>query len=1046
MRRMMTAVIGAVLMTLLTLSLAQAQGTTYDLRSAEFTLPPGWTQTHSSRDQSYDFTSPDGRYQLWARWWFPDEPLLGYDDIVRHEKRSLAGQEALFIHTEIGSQRMLQLAFLQEDAEGEIFLWQVSGTDVPLAEHEAMFDALLDGLVLNGKSASVAQATPTGLSPAPQTAPAAGQGAMYRDPEGVFALPLPDGWSVQTTTSDGLRQAVLVSPDRDAMLLATVAFPARGMTAAEVLDEHLGVIYRDSLVVKSIEDEAYPDIAGVTVHAVETVARVYAINGVAMTYPRGRVWIYRLPEGQAVSAPFLILTIRPEQATADLSANLERIAMGFMLDASAAPAAQVPLTADQVGTAELTRPDPMLPTTANTFTPGQPALIFDGRDLSGLVPLAFDSAQFDTDATLRDDALVVTIGSRKGWANLGFATPVPVLTLPARTAKAAQRITAILDADQSTGITFALTPADKAAEAPEKASDLRVQLRGMGDGQGTLELIQRDPKLSQTVTFPWPSGEAVLHLLLRPDQRIELRDGTGTQLAEVAPTGDFAGRSFALQTYVQGNAKNSAAALVLRRLSVDTVPFDPAPDLDAIAEGPRTAILFDGFALDRAFGKVSRGQVSGQAAEVARFITLRDGALRVHWRPEDGGSWTGIATPEAVLWLDRFTGAAEARIELALVGGESKDFQIALQSSYALPGNLSDNGSYVLRFTGQADGTYTALSALRSREKEGLTATGLTAIPDRVTLVLTPAGVRVEGAGLPDGVLPFAQLQDGVGLRIAIHALATAQKDGALVLRGVRIVTRPGDYPAPPAPATDLAPLPQTVLFDTRPDAGWDLRNAGKADFAMLAHQGVDGLTLTRRDPVPDWNRIALVGTAPVVDLDYRIGTTPFELTFTLDPGPRIGTRIFLHTSAANFEDAAKVAVYLRALTEGPDAGGLEVQLYSGHFSYQRWRRVLPAGQWRADWDGTVRLRLGPDWVALGLGRDWLMRGFRQSSEFMLAITPGGRGKTESGDVTLHQITGGWVTPDGMTGTERLRLSDTADFDPDLFLDMLATETGVSTP
>jgi len=168
---MMTAVIGAVLMTLLTLSLAQAQGTTYDLRSAEFTLPPGWTQTHSSRDQSYDFTSPDGRYQLWARWWFPDEPLLGYDDIVRHEKRSLAGQEALFIHTEIGSQRMLQLAFLQEDAEGEIFLWQVSGTDVPLAEHEAMFDALLDGLVLNGKSASVAQATPTGLSPAPQTAP-----------------------------------------------------------------------------------------------------------------------------------------------------------------------------------------------------------------------------------------------------------------------------------------------------------------------------------------------------------------------------------------------------------------------------------------------------------------------------------------------------------------------------------------------------------------------------------------------------------------------------------------------------------------------------------------------------------------------------------------------------------------------------------------------------------------------------------------------------------------------------------------------------------
>ncbi len=1042
MRRILASMIGAVLMTLFTLSMASAQGTTYDLRSAEFTLPPGWIQTHSSRDQSYDFASPDGRFQLWARWWFPDEPLLGYDNIVTHEKRTLAGQEALFIHTETGSDRTLQLAFLQEDAEGEIFLWQVIGTGVSMVDHQAMFDALVSGLRLNGRPALDAQAMPGAAPPTPQTAAAAHQGAMYRDPEGAFALPLPDGWSVQTTVSDGLRQAVLVSPNRDAMLLATVAFAARGMTAGAVLDEQLGIIYRDSLVVKSIEDEAYPEIAGITVHAVETVAKVYAINGVAMPYPRGRVWIYRVPDGQATPVPFLILSIRPEQAAPGLEADLARIATGFTLDATVdatvPPAAQVLPATDQGMAghpAETLRPDPTQPIRASSFAPGQPALIFDGHDLSGMVPLAFDSAQFDTDAALRGDALVVSIAAGKGWANLGLATAVPVLTVPDRTSQTAQRITAILDADQSTGITFALTPDQRANEAPETAADLRVQLRSLGEGQGKLELIQRDPRLSQAVAFPWPPGEAVLHLILRPDQRIELRDGTGTHLAEVTPTGAFAGRSFALQTYVQPNTKNSAAALVLRRVSVDTIPFDAPPDLDAIAEGPRSAVLFDGFALGRAFEKVSR-----RTAEVARFIGLHDGALRVNWGPEDGGSWTGIATPEAVLWLDRFTGTAEARIDLALVGQDSKDFEIALQSSYSLPGNLSDNNSYVLRFTGQADGTYSALSTLRSKEKAGLVATGLPAIPDRVTLVLTPAGVRVEGAGLPDGVLPFPELQDGVGLRIAIHALASPQKDGALVLRGVRIITRPGDYPAPPKPQTDAAPLPQTVVFDTRPQAGWEPYSAGKASYEMLARQGADGLTLTRRDPVPDWNRIALVGTAPVVNLDYRVDTTPYELTFALDPAPEIGARIFLHTNAANFEDAAKVAVYLRALTEGPDAGGLEVQLYSGHFSYQRWRRVLPARQWRTNWDGTVRLRLGPNWVGLGLGRDWLMRGFRHSGEFMLAITPGGREKTDSGNVTLRRITGGWVTPDGMTGIERLRLLDIKDFDPTEFLDLLNAE------
>lgn len=1035
MIRLTTVVIGTVLALLLALPAARAQGTVYDLRSAEFTLPEGWTLTRSSRDQEYDFVSADGRYQLWARWWFPDEPLLNFSDVVRHEKRMLAGQEALLIHSETGTERMLELAFTQKDAEGEMFLWQLIGTDVPLPEHMALFEAVAAGLSLNGKPviAEPVGQSPTAMTPAPTT----GQGAMYRDPQGAFALPMPEGWAVQTTMSEGLHQVVLISPDRNAMLLASVGFAARGMTALQVLDEHRGVLYRDSLVVKSIEDEAYPDIAGTTVHAIETISKVYAINGVAMPYPRGRVWIYQSFEAATGRAPFLIVSIRPEQSLQAMEEELARIAMGFTLDAGAAAA---PQTGNQA--VPVTDPAPQTAAAAaGPFAAGQPALLFDGTNLGGLLPFAFDAARFETDAVVRDDAIFFTIAKGKNLANLGFATPVSVLSMPQPGTGTAQRVTAVIDANQSTGITFALTPVDSATGDPSKVSDLRMQLRALGDGQGKLELIQRDPKLSHSATFPWPEGMTVLHLLLRPDQQLELRDGSGTQLAELETSGAFAGRNWALQTYLQVNETHRAASLVLKRLSVDSVPFEAAPDLDSIAEGPRTAVLFDGFALGRFWTKVSR-----DGSQVPQFITQLDGALRVRWAPEDRGSWTGIATPEAVLWLDRFSGAAEARIALALDGAESKDFEISLESRYALPGNLSGNGSYVLRFTKQADGTFSVLSALRAKEKTGLEATGLAAIPDRVTLVLTPAGVLVEGTGMPQGVLPFNQLQDGVGLRIAIHARATAEKDGALVLRGVRIMHRPGDYPAPPNLGPGIAPLPQTVLFDTRPDATWEPHGEGKADFAALAQQRAEGLTLTRRNPVPDWNRIALVGNQPVVNIDYRADTTPYELTLTLGPVPDIGTRILLHTNAANFQDAAKVVVTLRALTDGPEVGGLEVLLHSGHFSYDRWRRVIPARQWRNGWDGTLRLRLGSDWVAVGLGRDWLMRGDQQNSEFMLAITPGGSGKTDSGTVTLRRITGGWVTPGTMTGLERLRLSDTADFDPDLYLDLLTTETGVSAP
>jgi len=898
-----------------------------------------------------------------------------------------------------------------------------------------MFDALLTGLTIDGLP--VQAAAPVAAAPSMQA-----QGEMYRDPQGAFALPLPQGWTVQTTASSGLHQAVLVSPARDALLLVATAGPDRGMTAAQVLDDYMGVLYRDSLVVKSIEDERYPSIAGTAVHAIETIAKVYAINGIAMTYPRGRVWIYQSSgEGEGLT-PFLMVTIRPEAAPQAMADMLEQMAAGFTLDADAmsgkttndVPRAGAEQNTPQTQTAPVAAP--LSETTSGSAAKG---LLFDGKTIAGLLPFAFNSVTFEENARLTGNEIAFGFPDDRGWAKLGLATPSAVIAMPTRDSALTQRITAIIDADSSTGISFALLPPADAEKDPDTVADLKLQFSTTGDGIGWLEVTTREPKQTVKTSFSWPTGETVLHVLLRPDQVIDVRDGSGTQLAEASMDAIFAGRQWALQTLVQVHQKNRAASLALKRLSFDNIPFDPAPKVDAIPEGARSVVIFDG----RAYGPIWV-PVSRLAGEVAKFVRLSDGALRVGWTADDKGSWTGMATPEAALWLDRFTGTAEARIDLALDGANSKDFQIALQSAYSLPGNLGGNNSYVLRFTGQQDGTYTVLSALLSKEKDGITATGLPAIPDRVTLVLTPDGVRIEGAGMPEGVLPFPEIQDGIGLRIAIHARATIAGDAALVLRGVRVALRPGDPVGPDKPVNGVAPLPVTVFFDGHVNQNWEGKSIGKAIFAELAVQNADGLTLKRRDPVPDWSRIALVGSEVVAYLDYRIDTTPYEVVVKVNPVAGLGTRIFLHRSAANFEAAAESVVTLRELTSGPEQGGLEVQLHTGHFSYDRWRRVLPADQWRKGWDGTVRLRLGPKWIALGFGDNWLMRGPRSAMKMMMAITPGGAANTDGGSVTLHSIAGGWVTPANMTGTERMRLSDTRDFDPDAFLDLLATESGVS--
>jgi len=164
-------------------------------------------------------------------------------------------------------------------------------------------------------------------------------------------------------------------------------------------------------------------------------------------------------------------------------------------------------------------------------------------------------------------------------------------------------------------------------------------------------------------------------------------------------------------------------------------------------------------------------------------------------------------------------------------------------------------------------------------------------------------------------------------------------------------------------------------------------------------------------------------------------------LTLKIDPIQGVGTRIFLHGNPKKFEKSSKATLTLRELTGGPHKGGLEMILHTSYHAH--YRRILPADQWQNGWDGTVRLRLGPKWIAVALGDDFLMRISREGNNFMLAITPGGVRDKDGGNVTLHSIVGGWVTPDGLTGVERMRLSDTEDFDPDAFLGFLAVETGV---
>lgn len=153
----------------------------HDLGDYGFAVPADWAET-ARRTDEIDFESPDGRYVLWARLWFPDEPLLGYDDIVTHGELTIGGQNALFVHREFPAERFLQYAFDPKDSKGRQFLFQLIGRDAPLAEHQDLFQRLGGQLVIDGVPAVSGQgaaapettAQRAAATPAADPAPVAG--------------------------------------------------------------------------------------------------------------------------------------------------------------------------------------------------------------------------------------------------------------------------------------------------------------------------------------------------------------------------------------------------------------------------------------------------------------------------------------------------------------------------------------------------------------------------------------------------------------------------------------------------------------------------------------------------------------------------------------------------------------------------------------------------------------------------------------------------------------------------------------------------------
>jgi hypothetical protein len=406
----------------------------------------------------------------------------------------------------------------------------------------------------------------------------------------------------------------------------------------------------------------------------------------------------------------------------------------------------------------------------------------------------------------------------------------------------------------------------------------------------------------------------------------------------------------------------------------------------------------------------------------------------------------GISSKMPVVWLDRFTGAAEARLEFTLDGADATGLEVSLTQPTGGVGKT--NTSFVAIWERDPSGTAVTLSAASPQMTEPVSVSALGTIPDRFTLVLTPGQVAIETAEVERLAVPFAAVQDGAGLRLSVVGRQLPGSDETR-LKLTRIVSKraPGAAQTHSAPALGVAPLPMEPLFDGTPGPDWQRQAPGGLVFDELSAQGNGGIRLFRQDDPKNANRIALVSAEPMIATDRRILVTPFSVTFRLDPeDPHLSGRLVLSKSTDPLKDAAH-EIGLEVMEHGPMAGRMRLGLHTAHFYYDFWDRYLPTDWHRDHWDGSVQVVLGDGWIGVTLGaKDGpgitlkaQSTSSRRGNQYHLAVLPGNRTQYDPGSITLRGIEAGWITPDGMDEVLRQTLLDVEAFSPADYLSGLKT-------
>jgi hypothetical protein len=668
-----------------------------------------------------------------------------------------------------------------------------------------------------------------------------------------------------------------------------------------------------------------------------------------------------------------------------------------------------------------------------------PEVLFAGEMSDSWVPYQADGGKFKDFAKLEQGMLVVDVPAGHSWGRTGMHSNASMVFSP-RGGSEGVRLSVLLDPQGTTDAVVSLVPAEAKTNDEWRYHHVRVGMHlEADDGPQTMTLwIAQQAVMTREIA----AVPERIDIVLRPDDVVVVTDSGGKILLQGVLPGDVPREGYRLYALsgVASKRGNKPVRMALKRIERGPEPFDVQVAHDSTLDGTRRTILFDGGVLGRWLTPLA-----GQGGDFRKHARLEDGEVAVN--VPAGSQWgkVGVYSPGAVLWLDSFGPGAEAAVTFEFDPARTTGFVVALSPLFNLKNNDPSRPHLWVQWNANEDGSGGKARVLITPDfpKAAWEWETTAEAPDKVTLRISPDGVLVQGFGAPDERMPWKSVMPNMGFRV--YAFSQPREAGLPVRMALRRITL-DRTPGAPLPANEPAgvePLETRTLFPDSDEGAWEPYGIRGADFAK--HGRLDGGQLLADVPADTygWPKVGLVSRGPVIKFNERILHTPYAVRIACDPSRTSGVEVvFRSTKSGDMEKSAEVLASFVRHVSGPDAGAYILSLSGEHSTYHTWSRRVDAGWVEANWDGVLEVRLGDGWVEAGLPGGPAVRGTDlrtgKDREYHMAMTSCPATKNGASALAVERVTGGWVSPPGMTAEERWNFVDDEGFDAEAFINDLA--------